>query len=149
MYIGIWLFLGFCAGGYFISYVKRRPDDAKCILARALVIAAAFYVVFAVRSLNVSWWLTVELIGVGAYGGLALLGVKRSAWWLASAWALHPVWDIAIHYLGPGASFAPDWYAIACVSFDLLVAAYVAHIAVRGLPNASRTTCAKPRASET
>jgi hypothetical protein len=37
-----------------------------------------------------------------------------------------PSWDIGLHYLGPGTLFVPAWYPIACVSFDLLVAVYVA-----------------------
>jgi len=139
LYIETWLLIGFCAGGCFIRYAHRRPRNVKLILATGLIVAAAIYVAFALRSLNVSWWLMVELIGVGIYGGMALLGVKHSVLWLASAWALHPVWDIAIHYHGPGASFAPDWYAIACVSFDLLVAAYIAHTEIRVL------NAAKPR----
>jgi hypothetical protein len=35
------------------------------------------------------------------------------------------VWDVAVHYAGPGHAFAPDAYAITCLSFDLLVAAYI------------------------
>ena len=147
MYIATWLFFGFCAGGLFIRYAHLHPSDTRRILATALVVAAVIYVAFALLAANVSRWLVVELVGVAMYGGLAVLGVKRSVWWLASAWALHPVWDIAIHYLGSGASFAPQWYVIACVSFDLLVAAYAAHIAVRGLTNPSGATHTKPRAA--
>jgi hypothetical protein len=31
-----------------------------------------------------------------------------------------------LHYLGPGHSFTPITYTIPCLSFDLLVAAYIA-----------------------
>ena len=36
------------------------------------------------------------------------------------------MWDLALHYFGPGHALAPDAYAITCLSFDLLVAAYIA-----------------------
>lgn len=67
-----------------------------------------------------------ELVGVAIFGGMALLGLRGSLWWLVAAWALHPLWDIGLHYLVPGRSFAPETYTIACLSFDLLVAAYIA-----------------------
>ncbi len=31
-----------------------------------------------------------------------------------------------LHYVGPGESFAPISYTIPCLSFDLVVAAYIA-----------------------
>ncbi len=60
------------------------------------------------------------------YGGLGVWGLFRSPVWLAAGWALHPVWDLGLHYFGPGHAFAPDAYAVTCLSFDLLVAGYVA-----------------------
>ena len=73
-----------------------------------------------------------ELVGVAIFGGVALLGLRGSLWWIVAAWALHPLWDVGLHYLGPGRSFAPETYTIACLSFDLLVAAYVAIVAFLG-----------------
>jgi hypothetical protein len=55
---------------------------------------------------------------------MGALGLRGSPMWLAAGWALHPVWDIALHYFGPGRAVAPETYAIACLSYDLLVAAY-------------------------
>jgi hypothetical protein len=54
-----------------------------------------------------------------------VLGVRGSHWWLVAGWALHPIWDIALHYIGPGAAFAPAPYALACLGFDLVVAAAI------------------------
>jgi hypothetical protein len=139
MYITACLILGLGAGGCFIRYAHLRPRDTKRILAAGLIVAALIYIVFALRAANISLWLMIEFAGVALYGALGFLGMKGSAWWLVAGWALHPVWDVAIHYLGPGASFAPDWYAIACVSFDLLVAAYVAHMVFRGANHSSAT----------
>lgn len=41
-------------------------------------------------------------------------------------WAAHPLWDVGLHLLGGGRDFAPAWYAIACISFDGVVALYLA-----------------------
>ena len=46
--------------------------------------------------------------------------------WLSLGWLLHPVWDIAVHLFGPGHEVAPAGYAVACVSFDIAVAVYLA-----------------------
>jgi hypothetical protein len=71
------------------------------------------------------------LVGGIVFGTMALLGLRGSPWWLAAGWALHPLWDAGLHYFGPGSSFAPEPYAIACISFDWLVAAYI--VVVYGL----------------
>ena len=64
------------------------------------------YVYFAARAGAGAVWLAAELVGIAIYGSMGLRGVRGSAWWLAAGWALHPVWDILLHYIGPGHSFA-------------------------------------------
>lgn len=41
-------------------------------------------------------------------------------------WLAHPLWDVGLHLIAQGRDFTPSVYAIACLSFDLLVAAYIA-----------------------
>lgn len=84
------------------------------------------YVYFAARAGAGAVWLAGELVGIAIYGSMGLRGIRGSAWWLAAGWALHPVWDILLHYIGPGHSFAPETYTIPCITFDLGVAAYIA-----------------------
>jgi hypothetical protein len=67
----------------------------------------------------------VELAQVIVFGTLALLGLRGSPYWIAAGWALHPFWDVVLHYIGPGNAFTPWTYAIACISFDWLVAIYI------------------------
>ncbi len=98
----------------------------RSLLAAVLLVAALVYIVFAVRAGEGTFWVVGELVGVGSYGTMGLLGLRGSPWWLAAGWAAHPIWDVALHYFGPGGSFAPVGYTITCLSFDLLVAAYVA-----------------------
>ena len=54
-----------------------------------------------------------------------LIGWRGSAKWLGLGWAVHPVWDFGLHHLGPGHGIGPWTYAIACISFDWVVAAYI------------------------
>jgi hypothetical protein len=110
---------------YFFERFTRQ------ILAAVLLIAALFYIAFALRGGAGSLWLAAELIGVLLYGGMAVRGVRGSPWWLVAGWALHPVWDIALHHAGPGRAFAPESYTIPCLSWDLVVAAVVAYRIVR------------------
>ncbi|MEM1177714.1 MAG: hypothetical protein AAGM22_05185 [Acidobacteriota bacterium] len=83
-------------------------------------------------------WVGVEMAGVALYALFAFLGRRRSELFLAAGWALHPVWDLGVHGLHgahdlpglpeallglrPGVSYAPEWYVLACLSFDVLVA---------------------------
>jgi hypothetical protein len=98
----------------------------RSFLVFFLFIAAGLYIVFAVRAGEGIIWVVGEVVGVAIFGGMALLGLRGSLWWLVAGWALHPLWDVGLHYLVPGRPFAPESYTIACLSFDVLVAAYIA-----------------------
>jgi hypothetical protein len=67
----------------------------------------------------------MDVAGGGCCG--AKLSLRGSPYWLlAGGWAIHPIWDVLLHYLGAGHAFAPEAWTIPCASFDLLVAAYIA-----------------------
>jgi hypothetical protein len=105
---------------------------ARQILYVVLLIAALAYVLFAVRGAAGPGWIAIELLGVAIFGAIGWAGVRRSLWWLAAGWTLHPLWDIGLHYIGPGSAFVhPLRYPIPCVSFDWVVAGYVAYLASR------------------
>lgn len=116
--------LTFVAVAFLLSRFTR-DIVGRALLAFVLFGAASTYVLFAVQAGEGGYWVMGEALGVGVFGGMGLLGLRGSPWWLAAGWALHPVWDVALHYFGPGAEFAPVAYTITCLSFDLLVAAYV------------------------
>jgi hypothetical protein len=103
-----------------------RDIVGRSLLAFVLFGAAFSYILFAVQAGEGAFWVVGEVVGVGIYGTMGLLGLRGSPWWLTAGWAAHPIWDVALHYFGPGGSFAPEAYAITCLSFDLLVAAYIA-----------------------
>jgi hypothetical protein len=103
---------------------------ARPILFGMLLLAALAYVLFAIRGRAGASWIAIELAGVVLFGTIGWKGLRDSTGWLAAAWALHPLWDIGLHYFGPGIAFVhPLRYPIPCVSFDLLVAVYAAYLA--------------------
>ena len=98
---------------------------ARTLLATVLFAAAGAYFGFAVAAPISRIWLLIELLQAIAFGTLGLYGWRGPAKWLALGWALHPLWDLPLHYYGPGRSFAPWTYAVACLSYDWVVAAYI------------------------
>lgn len=102
------------------------PRYTRFLLALLLIVAALAYILFAYRTGQETLWFLVELVGVGIYGTMGLMGIRRSPWWLVAGWTLHPLWDMVLHFFGPGHTFAPFTYTISCLSFDLWVAAVIA-----------------------
>ena len=106
-----------------------RDILGRSVLVIFLFIAAGAYFGFATSGREVlgtgQVWLLVELVQVVGFGTQALLGLRGSPYWLAAGWALHPFWDVVLHYVGPGHPFTSWTYAIACVSFDWLIALYI------------------------
>jgi hypothetical protein len=106
-----------------------RDIIGRSVLVIFLFVAAGAYFGFATLGREVvdthPIWTLVELAQVIVFGTLGLLGLRGSPYWIAAGWALHPFWDVVLHYVGPGSSFTPWTYAIACISFDWLVAAYI------------------------
>ncbi len=112
-----------------VALLIRRFTNAavwRVFVVVSLFVAAGLYVVFALRAGESTLWVVAEVVAVAIFGGMGLVGLFGSIWWIVAGWALHPLWDVVLHYLGPGRPFAPETYTIACLSFDLLVAAYIA-----------------------
>ena len=117
-----------------------RDIVGRSLLVIFLFIAAGAYFGFAILGREVvaapPIWILVELLQVVVFGTMALLGLHGSPYWIAAGWALHPFWDFVVHYIGPGHPFTPWTYAIACISFDWLVAIYI--VTAYGLLGAPR-----------
>lgn len=112
-----------------IALLIRRFTNAavwRVFVVVSLFVAAGLYVVFALGTGQSTLWVVAEVVGVAIFGGMGLVGLFGSIWWIVAGWALHPLWDVGLHFLGPGRSLASETYTIACLSFDLLVAAYIA-----------------------
>ncbi|HEU4434152.1 MAG TPA: DUF6010 family protein [Pyrinomonadaceae bacterium] len=104
----------------FVSEIAGRT-----LLATVLFAAAGAYFGFAVVAPVSRIWLLIELLQCIAFGVIGLYGWRGPAKWLALGWALHPVWDFGMHYIGPGRGVGPWTYALACLTFDWVVAAYI------------------------
>lgn len=107
--------------------LSRFVKDAagRSLLAIFLVIAGGAYVGFAIAGEASGLWVLGEFLHAIALGALGLLGLRRSPYWLALGWVLHPLWDVPLHYFAGGREFAPESWAIACVTFDWVVALYI------------------------
>ena len=118
-------------GGAVLSLIafllSRFTEDivGRTLLATVLFAAAGAYFGFAVTAPVSRIWLLIELLQCIAFGTMGLMGWRGSARWLALGSALHPVWDFGLHYVGPGRDVGPWTYAVACLSFDWVVAAYI------------------------
>lgn len=125
MQIFLQLLLGAAGGGVLILLARLWGAKRELRLyAISLIVAALIYVVFTARGASFNW-LALEIAGLVLFTLLALLGLKASAFILALAWALHAAWDVLLHKLYD-AAFVPDWYPLVCLSFDLLLAGYIA-----------------------
>ena len=123
--IAVWLLLGLLLGGLLLAYARgqgRRIE--KRVLLRGLIVVALIYLLFALITGNLEW-IAIELLGIPVYGIFCWLALRHSLYWLAAGWALHPLWDALLHLRGAGSFIVPEWYAVSCISFDLLVASYI------------------------
>jgi hypothetical protein len=100
----------------------KNYEKEKIPYAAGLISAAVIYVGFGFFSGSTGWLLT-EIAGVPVYALFAFLGLRRSGWFLSVGWALHVLWDVALH--GQQTDFVPFWYQMMCVGFDLLLAGYI------------------------
>lgn len=125
MFFLLWFLVGGIAVLPLLHFANRLALDSMVkLLGRSLVIAALLYIAFALAWGNFTW-LGIEVIGAMAYGSFYWLALRFSRFWLSLGWLLHPVWDLVLHLTGPGHEIVPAWYAVACVSFDIAVAAYI------------------------
>jgi hypothetical protein len=121
--------LGLASAWAYVAYARRFGERELQVLASGLVIAALIYVVAALVA-GATEVVLLELAGAAVFGLLAVLGLRRASWWLAVGWALHVGWDLAAQLADQ--PVLPLWYAIACLAFDLVVAAAILRGRARG-----------------
>jgi hypothetical protein len=119
------LIVGIILATPFLLWTRAQPDAGMRLYAVGLGVTALIYFVFALFGAAGGRSLVLEAAGVLLYGAAAWLGFRVSAAVLALGWAMHVVWDVALHLQGAGAGYTPFWYPWGCVSFDLMVAGAV------------------------
>jgi len=112
---------------YIILIRKISPSARKEFInfAIGLIVVAFVYIGFTIWHQANDWHL-IELGGLLIYSLFAYLGIKYSVWYLAIGWLLHILWDVVLH-MGEAIYFVPNWYPPACLTFDAVVAAYIAY----------------------
>jgi hypothetical protein len=125
MMTAFWILMGIGGAIAFLVFARNKPQEAQ-VLAVGLVVAVLIYVGFALTGRINQAWIAIEVTGVVAYNLVAGFGLRYSKRWLMLGWLAHPLWDVGIHLIGQGRDFRSSVYVLDCVSFDLLVAAYIA-----------------------
>ncbi len=125
MYFTISFLLGLVAVWPLLHFAhQKRLKTVRRLLGQGLVVAALIYIGFAIIWGDLTW-IGIETLGVLIYSACYWLSNKFSIVWVGIGWLLHPLWDVFLHLIGPGNHVAPEWYAIACISFDVAVALYI------------------------
>lgn len=101
----------------------RGTRSERRLLALFLAGMPVVYVADWLRFGGPPAWLWIELLGVVCFWALALLGWRRSPWFLVAGLFAHGLWDAA-HTGRTG--FVADWYTVGCFLVDLAFAVYAA-----------------------
>jgi hypothetical protein len=120
--LGALLALPYCAH----ARSGRRP---RLNFAVGLVVASLIYVVFALMA-DEGQSALIEAGGVAAFAILVAAGLRGSIYWLATGWIAHVAWDLALHPVDD-TGYAPWWYPVLCIGFDLLVAGFIVAAGLR------------------
>jgi uncharacterized protein DUF6010 len=115
------LIVGMLLAFGFLLWTRAQPDGGRRLYAIGLAVTALIYVVFPVIGGGDARSLALEAGGMLLYGAAAWIGFRKSIALLALGWAMHPVWDVALHLQGAGAEYTPHWYPWGCTSFDMIV----------------------------
>ena len=115
------------AGAAGLVFLVRRLARRREVLVYGMVLGltAVAYLLFGLSRGAPADHLAFELAGAVLYGALAVLGAWRWPVLLALGFTAHVAWDLFFHHAS-GASFAPAWYPLLCVGFDLFLGGYIA-----------------------
>ena len=117
--IGSVLAILVAALGYAVGF-----DRDRAFYPTALMVIGSYYVLFAsmAGSLNT---VAVESVVASAFSIAAIIGFKRSLWWVAAATVGHGLFDLVHHRFieNPG---VPAWWPGFCCAFDVIFGAAIA-----------------------
>ena len=110
-------------------------DRDRAFYPTVLIVTASYYALFAVLAGSTSA-LVPETLVLALFAALAAFGFRSSLWLVVVGLAGHGLFDVFRGGLitNPG---VPAWWPMFCMTFDLVVAAYLAWLLVR--PNGRAT----------
>jgi uncharacterized protein DUF6010 len=117
--------VGIAGAAALVLLARLAPGREMLLFAVGLCITGIAYLAFGVHRGAPPEHLAQELVGAILFCAAAVLGARGRPALLALGWTAHVLWDLAFHYAS-GPAFAPAWYAIFCVGFDLPVGGYIA-----------------------
>lgn len=117
--------LGFVVGGL-VSVLASLVglDKDRSFYAVVLIVIASYYVLFAAMGGSAATLLT-ELLLMGAFAFVAILGFKGSPWILVAGLSGHGIFDLLHPHLITN-SGVPSWWPGFCLAYDLTAASYLA-----------------------
>jgi hypothetical protein len=124
-FIGIALAIAVCGFATLVGL-----DRERAFFPTVAIVVASYYALFAVMGGAVDT-LVPEIIGVAAFVLLAVLGYRVNLWYVAAALAAHGIFD-AFHgglITNPG---VPAWWPGFCMTFDVVVAAWLVAVLLGG-----------------
>lgn len=105
-------------------------DRGRAFYPTALIVIAAYYVLFAVMSGSMRVVLLESAVGVG-FAAVAIIGFRKSMWLVAVGIAGHGVFDFVHHWVivNPG---MPLWWPGFCGTVDVALGAWLGMRLQRG-----------------
>jgi len=105
-------------------------DRERAFYATVLLVVASYYALFAVVGESMRS-LIVESGVMVAFVGLAIIGFRTTLWLVVVGLLAHGIFD-AIHGMLISNPGVPNWWPAFCGAYDVVAAAYLAVLIVRG-----------------
>lgn len=108
-------------------------DRDRAFYPTVMIVIASYYVLFAVIG-GSSAALLGECAVMAGFLAAALVGFRRTLWWVVAALAAHAVLDLIHPHLttNPG---VPAWWPDFCLAYDGVAACYLAASLLRSRPS--------------
>ena len=138
--VSLQIFTGIALAVSLLYATKQLNQKSKlAISVLALLIAVAVYVLLALLTGN-PVFIAIEMVGLMLFLFLIWLGSYYSLWFIALGWLLHVLWDLGLQP-AQTAPYIPQWYALLCVGFDIVMAIYVGAIVFKVQQNSNNREC--------
>jgi len=98
-------------------------DRERAFYPTVMIVIASYYVLFAVMG-GSSRTLIIEIVIASAFLLVAVLGYRKTFWFVVAALIGHGVFDFVHHFFidNPG---VPNWWPGFCLAFDVLLGAFL------------------------